>query len=83
MSAKQTAKQTAGDLYDERREDIARLIDWLGLELDKHQAKAEAEPQDWGYAGDLGNVQAKLVRTVAFLTNQEPEEIENLLSDCR
>ena len=78
-----SAKQTASDLYTQRREDIARLIDWLDLELGKHQTKAEAEPQDWGYAGDLGNVQAKLVRTVAFLTNQEPEDIENLLSDCR
>jgi len=78
-----SAKQTASDLYAERREDIARLIDWLGLELDKHQAKAEAEPRDWGYTGDLGNVRAKLVNAVAFLANQEPQDIENLLSDCR
>ena len=78
-----SAKQTARELYTERREDIARLIDWLDLELDKHQAKAEAEPRDWGYAGDLGNVRAKLVRAVAFLANQEPEDIENLLGECR
>jgi len=76
-------KQTARELYDERREDIARVLDWIELELDKHQAKAEAEPRDWGYAGDLGNVRAKLIRTVAFLANQEPEDIENLLSECR
>ena len=76
-------KQTACELYDERREDIARVLDWIELELDKHQAKAEAEPRDWGYAGDLGNVRAKLIRTVAFLANQEPEDIENLLGDCR
>ncbi len=77
------AHQTAIDLYAERREDIARLIDWLGLELDKHQARAKADPKDWGYAGDLGNVRAKLVKTVAFLANQDPDNIENLLSDCR
>jgi hypothetical protein len=78
-----SAKQTASELYTERREDIARLIDWLDLELGKHQAKAKAEPRDWGYAGDLGNIRAKLIRAVAFLANQEPEEIENLLGDCR
>ena len=78
-----SAKQTASELYTQRREDIARLIDWLDLELGKHQAKAQAEPRDWGYAGDLGNVRAKLVRAVAFLANQEPEDIENLLGDCR
>jgi hypothetical protein len=78
-----STKQTARDLYTQRREDIARLIDWLDLELGKHQAKAESEPRDWGYAGDLGNVRAKLVRAVAFLANQEPQTIENLLGDCR
>ncbi len=76
-----SAKQTASELYTERREDIARLIDWLDLELGKHQAKAEAEPADWSYAGDLGQVREKLIQTLAFLANQEPEEIEHLLGD--
>jgi len=75
------AKQTAGDLYSERREEIARLIDWLDLELDKHKTNAKANPNDWGYAGDLGNIRAKLVRAVAFLSNQEPENIEKLLCE--
>ena len=56
------AKQTASDLYTLRREDIARLLDWLDLELDKHRAKAEAQPSDWGYAGDLGYVIEKLTQ---------------------
>jgi hypothetical protein len=76
-------KQTASELYDQRREDIARVLDWVELELDKHQAKAEAEPRDWGYAGDLGYVIEKLTQTLAFLSNREPEDIENLLGDCR
>ena len=78
-----SAKQTASDLYTQRREDIARLTDWLDLELDKHQARAEAEPRDWGYAGDLGHVREKLIETLAFLSNGEPQEIEDLLSECR
>lgn len=78
-----SAKQTANDLYTERREDIARLIDWLDLELGKHQAKAETQPSDWGYAGDLVYVIEKLTQTLAFLSSREPEDIENLLSDCR
>ena len=78
-----SAKQTASDLYTQRREDIARLLDWFDLELGKHQAKAEAQPSDWGYAGDLGYVIEKLTQTLAFLSSREPEDIENLLSDCR
>jgi hypothetical protein len=78
-----SAKQTASELYAERREDLARLLDWLDLELGKHQAKAEAQPRDWGYAGDLGYVIEKLTQTLASLSSREPEDIENLLSDCR
>jgi len=78
-----SAKQTASDLYTQRREDIARLLDWLDLELDKHQTAATASPGDWSNAGDLGYVIEKLTQTLAFLSSREPEDIENLLSDCR
>jgi hypothetical protein len=77
------AKQTARELYDERREDIARVLDWLDMELDRHQTNAKANPKDWGYAGDLGHVREKLIETLAFLSNRESKEIEDLLSECR
>jgi len=76
-------KQTASELYDERRQDIARVMDWIELELDKHKTNAKANPKDWGYAGDLGHVREKLIQTLAFLSNNEPQEIEDLLSECR
>jgi hypothetical protein len=76
-------KQTARDLYDERREDIARVLDWIELELEKHRINAKANPADWGYAGDLGHVREKLIETLAFLSNNELQEIEDLLSECR
>ena len=76
-------KQTARELYDERRQDIARVMDWIELELDKHKTNAKANPKDWGYAGDLGHVREKLIQTLAFLSNSEPQEIEDLLGECR
>jgi hypothetical protein len=76
-------KQTASELYDERRQDIARVMDWIELELDKHKTNAKANPKDWGYAGDLGHVREKLIETLAFLSNNEPQEIEDLLGECR
>ena len=78
-----TAKQTARELYDERREDIARVLDWLDMELDRHRARAKANPKDYGYPGDLGHAREKLIETLAFLSNNEPQEIEDLLSECR
>jgi len=77
------AKQTARELYDERREDIARVLDWLDMELDRHRTNAKADPKNWCFAGDLGHVREKLIETLAFLSNSETDEIENLLSECR
>jgi len=78
-----TTTQTASELYDERRQEIARVMDWIELELDKHKTHAKADPADWGYPGDLGHVLEKLIQTLAFLSNREPEDIENLLGECR
>jgi len=77
------AKQTARELYDERRDDIARVLDWLDMELDRHRTRAKANPKDYGYPDDLGHVREKLIETLAFLSNGEPQEIEDLLSECR
>jgi hypothetical protein len=74
---------TASDQYDQHCQDIARVMDWIELELDKHKANAKANPKDWGYPGDLGHVREKLIETLAFLSNREPQDIENLLSECR
>ena len=76
-------KQTASGLYNQRRDDIARVMDWIELEFDKHRTAAKASPGDWSNAGDLGHVREKLIETLAFLSNREPETIENLLGECR
>ena len=77
-----TTKQTARELYDQRRRDIASVMDWIELELDKHKTNAKGSPNDWGYPGDLGHVREKLIETLAFLSNGEPQAIEDLLSEC-
>ena len=75
-----TKKTTARELYHQRRREIAGLLKWLNAELDKHDQAAANEPQDYGYAGNLGHVQEKLVEIVAFLSNQESTEIEARLT---
>lgn len=78
-----TTQQTARELYEERFQDIARVMDWIGLELDKHRTNAQEDPGNFGNAGDLGHVREKLIETLAFLSDSETEEIENLLGECR
>jgi len=74
-------KPTARETYKQRRSDIARVLDWLDLELDRHGTDAKANPKNWGYPGDLGHIREKLIETLAFISNSEPKEIEDLLAE--
>ncbi len=78
-----TTNPTARQTYDQHRQDIARVLDWLDLELDKHRVNAKGRPDDWGYPGDLGHVREKLIETLAFLAGDTTQAINDLLTECR
>jgi hypothetical protein len=73
---------TAAETYSARRSDIARLLDVLGMELDKHGDRAKADPKNWGLPGDLGKVRSDLMDTVAFISGMDREDVERFLSDA-
>jgi len=73
---------TAAETYAARRNDIARLMDVLQMELDKHAEGAKADPRNWGFAGSLGKVRSDLIDTVGFLSNMEREDMERFLNDA-
>jgi hypothetical protein len=73
----------AAATYAQRREDVARLVDWIELELERHRVRAKANPTDWGYPGDLGRVRDTLIDALAFLAGSDPDQIREGLSDCR
>ena len=54
------------DVRRARRNDIARLMDVLQMELDKHAEAAKADPTNWGFTGDLGKVRSDLIDLVGF-----------------
>ena len=67
--------------YKAAANDIARLIDVLQMELERHAEGARAKPGDWGFAGDLGQVRGDLIDTVAFISGRERADIEAFLAD--
>jgi hypothetical protein len=73
---------TAAQTYAARQNDIARLMDVLQMELDKHAEGAKADPRNWGFAGSLGKVRSDLVDLVGFLSNMDPEHVEAFLNDA-
>ena len=73
---------TAAETYAARRNDIARLMDVLAMELDKHDEQAKADPTNWGITGNLGKVRSDLMDTVGFLSNMERDDMERFLNDA-
>lgn len=76
-----TPEPTAAETYAARQNDIARLMDVLQMELEKHAEGAKADPRNWGFAGSLGKVRSDLIDLVGFLSNMDPEHVEPFLND--
>ena len=73
---------SATETYAARRNDIARLMDVLQMELDKHAEGAKADPRNWGFAGSLGKVRSDLIGLVGFMSGMDPEHVEAFLNDA-
>lgn len=72
---------TAAETYAARANDIARLLDVLHQELERHARDAKADPGNWGRAGDLGKVRGDLINAVGFMSGMDPEEVEAFLNE--
>jgi hypothetical protein len=57
-------------------------LDWLDMELDGHGKAAAEDPANWARAGDLAEVRRRLIETLAFISNRDIKDIEDLLSEC-
>ena len=74
-------KPSAIETYRQRREDVARLLDILDMELMKFGERAEAAPQDWGFAGSMDYVRSTLIDLVEGLSGIERTRIEETLAE--
>lgn len=81
ISKNNQPQPSAAEMYAARRSDIARLLDVLQVELDKHAEGAKADPTNWGRAGDLGHIRGDLINLVTFLSGMETEEVERFLAE--
>ena len=78
---KTNTTNNARDTYQARANDIARLMDVLQMELDKHADAAKADAKNWGKVGDLGKVRSDLIDLVGFMSGMERERIEAFLAE--
>jgi hypothetical protein len=78
---KNDTTNNARDAYQARSNDIARLIDVLQMELDKHADAAKANAKGWGKVGDLGKVRSDLIDLVGFMSGIDREAVEGFLAE--
>ena len=71
-----TTNTTAAETYAKRRSDIARLLDVLQMELDRHDAEFTDDPKNWGAVGDLDHLRDQLIWIVAFISGAKMERVD-------
>ena len=79
--AQANAQPTAAEAYAAKAKDIARLIDVLQMELDKHETLTKGDSKNRGRVGDLEKVRQDLIETVSFLSGMERRRIEEFLAE--
>ncbi len=57
----------AAKMYAQRRKEIAGQIVKLESKLRHHEKRAQKDPANWGFAGDLGYVSERLTELLAFV----------------
>jgi len=67
---------TAKEKYEEQKEDVIRLLDFLQMEVTKERVI------DWGQVGNIVNVRMKLIETLSFFSGFSENEIHNTLIEC-
>ena len=78
-----STNETASQAYAKRRNDIARLIDVLQMELDAHAKRAALADTHWGYPGDLDRIRAELIDLIMGVSiGMERERIEEFLAEA-
>ena len=64
-------ESTAWEKYAERKKSIDRILNKIKGSLAQHDKKQGKDRRNWGFAGDLGNVESKLSEVLTFLGGSE------------
>jgi hypothetical protein len=68
--------------YALRRREIARLLDWLEIEVGKHAEYVDIEGVTGDHVHQLGSVRQRLILALAKLSETNCEDTESNLSDA-
>ncbi len=71
-------KQSAAEAYAARYTECADLLKRIAARLEHHRTQQAAEPQNWGYTGDLDHTAEQLAYVLAHLGDRSAVEQKGL-----
>ena len=67
------------DTYTQHQRDIASILDWIQLEIERHADEKLA----WGTVEQLGRIKQQLKRVLIFFSGVSDADIERNLEELR
>lgn len=69
-----TPREDAPTAYRRLKRDVETMLDLIAADVVAHGTQAAADPRNWGYAGDLGEIRSRLMDCLVFLGNYQDED---------
>lgn len=84
MHKPRTTNQIATERYATSALDIARLLNVLEMELDRHEEESNADPKNWGRVADLDIVRHNLIDIIAFISSakMDRKDVKRFLAEA-
>jgi hypothetical protein len=67
-------QEDAPTAYRRLKRDVETMLDLLAADVAAHGTRAAADPRNWGYAGDLGEIRSRLMTCLVFFGNYQDED---------
>ena len=74
-------RETAATAYATNLRNVSAMLDWLHSEIEAHAEKEKADARNWGFVGDLVEVEASVKRALAHLSGMSFERIDQALAE--
>ena len=75
------ARETAASAYAGHLRNVSAMLDWLESEVESHAGRQKAAPGNWGFAGDLAELEGLVKRALGQLSGMSDQRIDQALAE--
>jgi hypothetical protein len=75
------ARETAATAYAAHLRNVSAMVDWLESELEAHAERQRGDDRNWGFVGDLVEVERAVRRALSHLSGMSDARIDEALAE--